>query len=203
MCYYLTNPHNESQICNQHNDCLMCYYLDQSTQWEQNLVLYKTAEHEGNGLLNVLGKPNFATPIPFHSLSSFIIGICLFNHKLYTFLIHQLSYSWGYQWYLNPLSATYNLQQTTISNFAAFSKITNNLKAWYFLRTVGWQTILMKYHTLFLFPKFGKMLQNLPSAAVVIGALRAGIDRFWEQSENRQKHYQSVRAGDRNSTLRS
>ena len=26
---------------------------------------------------------------------------------------------------LNPLSATYNLQQTTILNFAAFSKITN------------------------------------------------------------------------------
>ena len=27
--------------------------------------------------------------------------------------------------YLNPKSATYNLQQTTIKNFAAFSKITN------------------------------------------------------------------------------
>ena len=26
---------------------------------------------------------------------------------------------------INPQSATYNLQQTTISNFAAFSKITN------------------------------------------------------------------------------
>ena len=26
---------------------------------------------------------------------------------------------------INPESATYNLQQTTISNFAAFSKITN------------------------------------------------------------------------------
>ena len=33
------------------------------------------------------------------------------------------------------------------------------------------QTILMKYHTLF-FRKFGKMSQNLLSAAVVIGALR-------------------------------
>ena len=31
--------------------------------------------------------------------------------------------------------------------------------------------IHMKYHTLF-FRKFGKMLQNLPSAAVVIGSLR-------------------------------
>ena len=34
-----------------------------------------------------------------------------------------------------------------------------------------WQTILMKYHTLF-FSKLGKMLQNLSSAAVVTGALR-------------------------------
>ena len=31
--------------------------------------------------------------------------------------------------------------------------------------------VLMKYHTLF-FRKLGKMSQNLPSAAVVIGALR-------------------------------
>ena len=30
----------------------------------------------------------------------------------------------------------------------------------------------MKYHTLFYFPKLGKMSQNLKSAAVVIGALR-------------------------------
>ena len=33
------------------------------------------------------------------------------------------------------------------------------------------QSILMKYHTLFLL-KIGKMSQNLSSAAVVIGALR-------------------------------
>ena len=39
------------------------------------------------------------------------------------------------------------------------------------MRIVCWQMSLMNYHTLF-FPKFGKMLQNLPSAAVVIGALR-------------------------------
>ena len=36
----------------------------------------------------------------------------------------------------------------TISNFAAFSKITN--KAWYFMRIVCCQTIHMKYHTLLL-----------------------------------------------------
>ena len=35
---------------------------------------------------------------------------------------------------------------------------------------IVWQTILLKYHTLF-FSKIGKMSQNLSSAAVVIGAL--------------------------------
>ena len=40
------------------------------------------------------------------------------------------------------------------------------------MRTVCWQTILMKYHTLFLL-KTRKDSQNLSSAAVVIGALRA------------------------------
>ena len=39
------------------------------------------------------------------------------------------------------------------------------------MRIVCWQTILMKYHTLF-FRKLGKMSQNVSSAAVVIGALR-------------------------------
>ena len=36
---------------------------------------------------------------------------------------------------------------------------------------VCWQTILMKYHTLF-FSKTKTMSQNLSSAAVVIGTLR-------------------------------
>ena len=42
------------------------------------------------------------------------------------------------------------------------------------MRIVFWQTILMKYHTLF-FRKLGKMLQNLSSSAVVIGALRVKL----------------------------
>ena len=42
------------------------------------------------------------------------------------------------------------------------------------MRFVCWQTILMKYHTLF-FRKLGKMSQNLSSAAVVIGALRVSV----------------------------
>ena len=43
------------------------------------------------------------------------------------------------------------------------------------MRIVCQQTILMKYHTLFFFSEIGKILQNLPSAAVVIGALRVNI----------------------------
>ena len=39
------------------------------------------------------------------------------------------------------------------------------------MRIVCWQTILMKYHTLF-FRKLLKMSQNLSSAAVVIGSLK-------------------------------
>ena len=39
------------------------------------------------------------------------------------------------------------------------------------MRIVCWQTILMKYHTLFI-SKLGMMSQNLLSAAVVNGALR-------------------------------
>ena len=69
---------------------------------------------------------------------------------------------------LNPLSATYNLKQTTISNFVAFSKITN--KARCFMRMVCWQMILIKNHALF-FRRSGK----ISSAAVVIGALRVKI----------------------------
>ena len=42
------------------------------------------------------------------------------------------------------------------------------------MRIVCWQRILMKYHALF-FRKLRKTLQNLSSAAVVIGALRVKI----------------------------
>ena len=42
------------------------------------------------------------------------------------------------------------------------------------MRIVCWQTILMKYHTLFFF-KLGKMSPNLSSAAVLIGALRVNL----------------------------
>ena len=42
------------------------------------------------------------------------------------------------------------------------------------MRIVCWQTILLKYHTLF-FQKLEKMSQNLSSAAIVIGALRVNM----------------------------
>ena len=42
------------------------------------------------------------------------------------------------------------------------------------MRIVCWQTILVKYHTLF-FSKIGKDVANLSSAAVVIGALRVNV----------------------------
>ena len=43
--------------------------------------------------------------------------------------------------------------------------------------TICWKTILMKYHTLFFFPKIKKDVSKLSSAAVVIGALRVKIKR--------------------------
>ena len=43
------------------------------------------------------------------------------------------------------------------------------------MRIVGWQMILMKHHT-FFFYILGKMLQNLSSAVVVIGALRVKVN---------------------------
>ena len=42
------------------------------------------------------------------------------------------------------------------------------------MKIVCWQTILMRYHTLF-FRKLGKMSQNVSSAAVVIAVLRARL----------------------------
>ena len=46
------------------------------------------------------------------------------------------------------------------------------------MRMVCWQTILMKYHTLFFFRNLGKMSKSLSSAAVMIGALRVNGQTF-------------------------
>ena len=46
------------------------------------------------------------------------------NHGIV--VLHKTDSSCGH-WEVNPYSATYNLQQTIISNFAAFSKITNKV----------------------------------------------------------------------------
>ena len=45
------------------------------------------------------------------------------------------------------MSTRENIRLIARAPFAAFSKIIN--KAWYFMRIACWQTILMKYHTLF------------------------------------------------------
>ena len=51
------------------------------------------------------------------------------------------------------------------------------------MRIVCWQTILMKFHTIFFF-KLGKMSQNLSSVAVVIGALRDNSSKIiWRKSK--------------------
>ena len=78
---------------------------------------------------------------------------------------------------VNPLSATYNLQQTTISYFAAFSKVTN--KARYSMRIVYSHEV----SCLNFFRKLGKVSQNLSSAEVVIGALRVKTNEFSIKSD--------------------
>ena len=50
------------------------------------------------------------------------------------------------------------------------------------MRIVCLQTIFMKYHT-FLCRKLGKILQNLLSAAVVIGALRVNRPQYDQKSQ--------------------
>ena len=55
-----------------------------------------------------------------------------------------------------------------------------------FHEIVCWQTILMKYHTLF-FSKIKKDVKNLSPAAVVIGALRVKV-AFFCKSANDKKH---------------
>ena len=61
---------------------------------------YNTLTRENNWFLNVLVKSSFATPTLFGSVCGFVVGVCLSNYNLYSFLIHQASYSKGYKWYL-------------------------------------------------------------------------------------------------------
>ena len=61
---------------------------------------YNTITRENYWFLNVLLKSNFATPTPFGSISCFVLGICLSNYNLNSFLIHQASYSKEYNRYL-------------------------------------------------------------------------------------------------------
>ena len=71
------------------------------------------------------------------------------------------------------------MQLTTISKFAAFSKITN--KACYFMRIVCHhenRLLADDSHVIsyLIFVENWEMSQNLSSAAVVIGALRVKVD---------------------------
>ena len=59
-----------------------------------------TLTHKNNWFLNVLVKSNFVTPTPFGSISCFVVGVCLSNYNLNSFLIHQASYSKEHQWYI-------------------------------------------------------------------------------------------------------
>ena len=61
---------------------------------------YNNLTRENNWFLNVLVKSNFVTPTPFGSVSCFVVVVCLTSFNLYSFLIHQASYSKEYQWYL-------------------------------------------------------------------------------------------------------
>ena len=61
---------------------------------------YNTLTRENIWFLNSLVKSNFATPTPFGSVSCFVVGICLSNYNLKSFLINQTSHSKVYQWYL-------------------------------------------------------------------------------------------------------
>ena len=61
---------------------------------------YNTLTRENNWFLNVFVKSNFATPTPFGSVSCFVVGICLSNYNLNSILLHRVSFSKGYQWYL-------------------------------------------------------------------------------------------------------
>ena len=72
-----------------------------------------------------------------------------------------------YKYDLNPYSATDD-------NFKFLPLFQKNNKAWYFMRIVCWQTILMKYHT--LFKSLSKTWKDF-AAAVVIGALRENLKK--------------------------
>ena len=61
---------------------------------------YNTLTRKNNWFLNVLVKSNFATLTPFGSVSCFVLGICMSNYNLNSFLIHQAPYSKKYQRYL-------------------------------------------------------------------------------------------------------
>ena len=76
-------------------------------------------------------KTNFATPTPFGTVSCFVIGICQSNYNLNSFLMHQASYSIGYQWYLIHKKVLGCIQKIgrypiKVSEVLSYSQIINN-----------------------------------------------------------------------------
>ena len=109
-------------------------------------------------------------------------GISYFSYNYYSFLLFTIFMLNIFTFYSPPIFTSFPLISIIITHKVSpmicsgcqcqisliFQKITN--KAWYFVRIVCWQTILMKYHTLFL-SKIGTGVKNVSPDAVVIGAL--------------------------------
>ena len=79
---------------------LIFYFKILSLWFVINYWWYNTLTRENFWFLNVLVKSIFSTAIPFGSVSLNGVGICLSNYNHNSFLIHQVSYWKGYQWYL-------------------------------------------------------------------------------------------------------
>ena len=94
-----------------------------------------------------LVKSNFATPTPFGSLL-FVVGICLSNYNLNSFLIHQASYSKGYQWYLMQREVWESIWKIGRDPI----KVSEVLLYWKSSHQVGSEsfTMLIQYHLIWL-----------------------------------------------------
>ena len=89
---------------------------------------------------------------------------------------------------LNPYSDIYNLQQITISNFAAFSKKKKKKKK-KIRHDVSWESSAC---IPYFYRKLGKMAQKLSSAAVVIGALRVNSFKVSKGAKIRNRYNQPI-----------
>ena len=98
--YFLTNQIEKNNNKNNHYYAHDLDFKILSLWFVIEYWWYNTLTRENYWFLNVLMKSNFATPTLFGSVSCFVVGICLSNYNLNSFLIHQASYSKGYQRFL-------------------------------------------------------------------------------------------------------